>query len=174
MALQTADQVGRQEGQHPAVSRLRHEVPKARQGHAAGAALIHQRGDSGPNAAQVRVEAESSGHMFVHMSVSIDQARQHQLSAAIDAVGVGGVKVRRDRCNAFARNQHVAHFVQPGRGIDDASAAQKDVFHELWAHPRNRTVHGDKKHRPAPARQRVSAGRGFVRSKQGKIAPAEI
>ena len=92
MAFETADQVGGQERQHAGPGRLDDVLPEAREGDATRAALVDERRDAGAHAAQVRVQAESSGHALVYVGVRVDEARQDEAAAAID-----NLRIRADR-----------------------------------------------------------------------------
>jgi hypothetical protein len=106
-------------------------MAKPGQRHAARTTLIHQRRDAGVNAAQVGIESEAAGHMFVDMGVRIDQAGQHQLSAAVDDVGAGRHGVGPDRGDAAVCHPQVADGVKSRGRIDHPAALQKNISHNF-------------------------------------------
>jgi hypothetical protein len=86
--------------------------------------LIEQAGPSTPSG--------SPGHLYLRccITVSIDQARQHDRIASVDDLGIIDLKVRSDRRNPCALDQHVAlrEIAKVGiEGEDRASPKQRSA-----------------------------------------------
>ena len=62
------------------------------------------------------------------MRMDIDQARDDELAARIDAVSGVTRDVRLDGGDPPSRDRHVADGVEPDRGIDDTSAPDNQVI----------------------------------------------
>ena len=116
MPLQSAYEVGGQEGVDPGLRRLGHEVAKAREGHAGGAALVDHGGDAGMNAHHVGVQAEAAADILVDVGVGVDHPRQDQPAAHVDHfLGAGGQDVRLDGGDVAVADRHVHHAVDGRR-----------------------------------------------------------
>ena len=133
--LQAPHEVGRQEGQHARVRRLGDVAAKARQRDAARPALVDQRGHARVHAAQVGVQAESSGDAFVDVGMGVDQTRQHQLPATVDHLDVrsgGHRQVRSDRGHATRLDEHVEQAVPIAGRVDQVTALEQRCLHHGW------------------------------------------
>ncbi|MGC3988004.1 MAG: hypothetical protein QM777_26605 [Pseudorhodoferax sp.] len=97
-----------------------------------GPALVDQRGHARAHAAQVGVHAEAARHALVDMAVGVDQARQHQLAAAVHALGVGrhrGTQVVADGGDAPVGHENVEYAVAAGAGVDHPAPLQNHAGH---------------------------------------------
>ena len=127
MTLQPAHRVDGNEGHHVALGRLDDEIAKAGEGHATRPAVIHQGGDAGAHADQVRVEAEAAADMLIDMGVGVDHAGQHQQTRRVHGLGAIGREAFADRFDAPVADGHVADAVNSGGRIDDGAPLEDEV-----------------------------------------------
>ena len=128
MAFQPADQIGGDEAQHAGFRLLDDEMAEARNGHAARAALVHHRGDAGPHAHHVGIQAEAAGDVLIDVGVRVDHAGGDDLPADIDhLLRVVRGKRRFDRRDATVADADIGDAVATRRGIDHPSTTQQQI-----------------------------------------------
>ena len=125
VTFHAADQVGRQKGQRARLLGFHDVGAKCRQRHARGPALVHDSGDAGAHAAQIRFQAEASGDVLEDVAVSVDEPGQHQLAGDVDAfLCARGGDRRLNRGDATVLYRHVMDAVDVLGRIDDPAATQ--------------------------------------------------
>ena len=123
MAFHAADQVHGDEAQHTAFRRLDNEMTETRNGHAAWAALIHQRGDAGTHADHIGIQTEAAGHMLINMGVRVDHAGSDDLARDVQHLARrADRKCGFDCRDAFVANADIGDAIAPRCRIDHPAA----------------------------------------------------
>ena len=136
VALQPADQIGRQEGINLRRGRFDDEVAEARQGHAGRTALVDHGSDAGPHADHIRIKPEAAGDILIDMRVSIDQAGQNQFAGDVDHLCL---RLTAGWFSATAADPAAAHgkvvdTVDLRRRTNNAAAAQQEIIFLKFSH----------------------------------------
>ncbi len=128
VALEPADDIGRDEGEDVRRRLLDDELAETRERHAAGPTLVDHRGGAGLDADHIGIEAETAADIFEDMGMGVDEAGQHQPSSEVDRL------VRRiardiagDLGDQAALDRDVADAIPTRPRIDDPTTFEEQI-----------------------------------------------
>ena len=128
MADEPADEIVRDEREHPGDRRLHDELAKPLDRQRRRAALIDHGRHAGPDPHQIGIHAERAGDMFVDVGVRVDHPGDHEPVTDVERLRSRALLDRGEhRGDLPVADADVEAAVDPTRGVDHAAAAQHEV-----------------------------------------------
>ena len=128
VADEPADQIVRDEREHPRDRRLHDELAESLDGQRRRAALIDHGRDSRPDADQIRIHAERAGHVLVDMRVRVDHPGDHEPVTDVERLRARALLDRgKNGGDLPVTDADVEAAVEVARGVDHAAPAEHEV-----------------------------------------------